>query len=468
MPNIIGQYWGGNRMQLARMLFSSNINGGNPVGIGLSQWRVNLGAGTANDANGGGIDSDNANNRAESYLTTAGTYDWTRCAGQRYFMEQAKNMNPEMQFVLFSNSPLIQFTKNGLGHSDSGFKNNLKDDSYGAFADYMAEVAAHFTEMGYNISHISPVNEPQYAWDGTNQEGCFWTNDQVAKIVRELDSKLGAKGLDTKISVAETCHWEAAHSGNDNSENTINRLFSPGSSAYVGNLSHVAKHLGAHSYWTYGTWDGMRTSRAKAYSAAQKLGIGLWQTELSLLGDAPQDEPDLYSKSEFDLAQYMSRIIHNDLTVANVTSWSYWTSMSVERWDQKNRFMLIKTTAAGGNYDNDFTKEGTVEATPNLWVLGNYSLFIRPGYKRIAVQHNESKDFFMSGYIAPDQKKVVLVVTNYDKTSGRTIDVPTPEGTRGIARYTTSEKKNLQQEWFNVADKVFVEPGSVTTIVYYL
>ena len=40
----------------------------------------------------------------------------------------------------------------------------------------------------------------------------------------------------------------------------------------------------------------------------------------------------------------MSKIIHNDITVAGCTSWSYWTAMSVERWSQKNRFELIKTT----------------------------------------------------------------------------------------------------------------------------
>ena len=33
-------------------------------------------------------------------------------------------------------------------------------------------------------------------------------------------------------------------------------------------------------------------------------------------------------------------------------------------------------------------------------------------------------------------------------------------------RYTTTEKKNLLGEEFNPADKVFVEPNSVSTIVY--
>ncbi|MDE6399367.1 MAG: beta-glycosidase, partial [Muribaculaceae bacterium] len=163
---------------------------------------------------------------------------------------------------------------------------------------------------------------------------------------------------------------------------------------------------------------------------------------------------------------YMSRVIHNDLTVADCSSWSYWTAMSVERWSQKNRFELIKTTPAGGNYSDDFTAEGNVEATHNLWVLGNYSLFIRPGFKRCALDLNESKDFFGSAYIAPDNSRIVIVVTNYDKERGVTLDMDTPEGAKSVFTYTSTATKHLKQERFKLSDKVFVDPASVTTIVY--
>lgn len=49
----------------------------------------------------------------------------------------------------------------------------------------MADVAARYTGEGYHISHISPVNEPQYNWD-SGQEGSGWTNDEVAALAREL------------------------------------------------------------------------------------------------------------------------------------------------------------------------------------------------------------------------------------------------------------------------------------------
>ncbi len=78
LPNKIGTYWGGNRLQIARWLFSQNVSSdGQPQGIGLSMWRVNLGAGTEEAGDAGGVD--NINNRAESYLQTSGSYDWKRC-----------------------------------------------------------------------------------------------------------------------------------------------------------------------------------------------------------------------------------------------------------------------------------------------------------------------------------------------------------------------------------------------------
>lgn len=122
----------------------------------------------------------------------------------------------------------------------------------------MTEVAAHYTGEGYNVTHISPVNEPQYNWDG-GQEGSGWTNDQVAKLVRELDASLTASGLSTDILLGESGDWEYLYKSKSdaNRSNVINAFFREGSSAYVGNLPHVKNLICGHSYWTDGTWDGM-------------------------------------------------------------------------------------------------------------------------------------------------------------------------------------------------------------------
>ena len=65
-----------------------------------------------------------------------------------------------------------------------------------------------------------------------------------------------------------------------------------------------------------------------------------------------------------------------------------------------------------GAYSDDFTVEGT-QSPSQLWVLGNYSLFVRPG-SVVDLPLDESKDFFGTAYIAPDNTRLVLVITNYD------------------------------------------------------
>lgn len=469
-PSYVGRTWTSGRAGIAELLFSSEIIDGQPQGIGLSQWRVNLGGGTAQQGDGSGIED--KSRRAESYLNDDLTYDWSRCEGQRYFMEQARALGCE-NFILFSNTPPVQYTINGKGYSEQGGSANLREDCYGNFADYMAEVAAHYTGEGYDITHISPVNEPQYDWGDAGQEGSGWTNDQVAALARELDGALSDRGLSTEILLGEAGDWEYLYQLKDDASrsNVMNAFFTPGSSAYVGGLPHVNSLIGGHSYWTDGTWSGMRDVRSLVADASGQYGLRVWQTEWSMLGDGySSTEFGSYdTASEMDIALYMSRVIHNDLTVGGVSSWSFWTSMDVSRWGHKNRFLLISLVPAGGVY-GDIEQEGSYEAAPTLWVLGNYSLFVRPGYRRIALEQNEVMNFFGSAYVSPEGDRVVAVFTNY---SGRPVCLNEthtgwPGEPQSIRTYTTTANRNLQETAVAGGNPVVIAAESVTTVVYDL
>ena len=322
-PAFVGKSWTSHRAGITELLFSSEIVGGKPKGIGLSQWRVNLGGGSAAQGEASGIED--KSRRAESYLTDDLTYDWTRCEGQRYFMDRAKELGCN-NFVLFSNTPPVQYTYNGKGFSARGGLSNLKPEHYGDFAGYMADVAARYTGEGYHISHISPVNEPQYNWD-SGQEGSGWTNDEVAALARELDMSLDDRGLSTDILLGESGDWEYLYKvkGDANRSNIFSAFFTPGSSAYVGDLAHVKNLICGHSYWTDGTWDGMRNVRKQVAQAAGQYNLDVWQSEWSMLGDnySSSEFVGYEQASEMDIAFYMSKVIHNDLTVAGVSSWSY-------------------------------------------------------------------------------------------------------------------------------------------------
>lgn len=104
---LVGRYWAEpERKQIAEWLFSQEMDtAGHPKGIGLSLWRVNTGAGTWEQSD---CDIQPLQRRVESFKTTDGQhYDWGKCAGQHYFMEQAKALGCN-SFLLFSNSPLVQ------------------------------------------------------------------------------------------------------------------------------------------------------------------------------------------------------------------------------------------------------------------------------------------------------------------------------------------------------------------------
>ena len=88
-PAFVGKSWITNRDKISELLFSSEIQSGQPKGIGLSMWRVNLGGGSAEQGEASGIED--KSRRAESYLTDDLTLDWTAlllAARQRVWLSE--------------------------------------------------------------------------------------------------------------------------------------------------------------------------------------------------------------------------------------------------------------------------------------------------------------------------------------------------------------------------------------------
>lgn len=466
----IGKYWDAtSKAGIAKLLFSQNINSGTPDGIGLSMWRVNVGGGTAEQGDASGIDD--KTRRAECFLSEDGTYDWTKAQGQQYFMQQAKNYGCN-QFVLFSNTPPVYYTRNEKGYSNMGAYSNLKDDCYTKYADFLSTVTQHFQQNGYTIPLISPVNEPQYNW-ASGQEGSGWQNSEIARLAKELDKSLTTKGLsDTKMLLAEAGAWnylyETASDVGAARSNVIKDFFDPSSQDYIGGLTHMPAIVCGHSYWTDLNWNTLNDVRSKVYTAAQQYNLKVYQTEWSMMGEGYEDCPKYDDASYMDLAIAMSKVIHHDLVTANVSSWSYWTSAAQERWSQKSRFYLIRITPADGDY-GDIAKSGTYSAGKNLWVLGNYSLFVRPGYQRVALDiPQQSNTFFGSAYLSPSKDKLVVIYTNTTKKSVKiNTDIQSMgKKVQSLQQYTTSAAKDLKLE--PDYQTGIIPAKSVATLVYEL
>jgi O-glycosyl hydrolase len=92
------------------------------------------------------------------------------------------------------------------------------------------------------------------------------------------------------------------------------------------------------------------------------------------------------------------------MTILEANAWQWWLALSPA--DYKDG--LIYT---------DFQKPGdeeTVYPSKTLWCLGNFSRFIRPGYRRVwSVLPNEAVEgLHGSAYISPKGDQLVVVLVN--------------------------------------------------------
>ena len=488
--DFVGRYFSNaQKEQAAQWLFDSQLKSDGSVnGIGLSMWRFNLGGGTLGQGDASNISP--ITRRGDAFILPDGTYDFeNHNVGQQWFLQKAYSYGCT-DFVAFSNSPVVNFTKNGKGFCAYGSDGttNLRSDAVNDFADYLANSLVYFQDsLGIPFHYISPVNEPQWAWQAdangnSGQEGSTWTNSDMKNLCVALDASLQAKGLSTKIFLGEAGQWNYLYTNMSSSNNKgiqISDFFNPSSTNYIGNLKTLEPCFSSHSYWCDQDSGVLVSTRQFARQAADGYGVKLHQTEWSLLTGFPADAPFSAgfnpTTSYIDIALFMARVIHTDLTVANVSSWSYWTSMDTES-GQYDRFLLLNLIpAAGGGNESDLVYGGTVATAKTLWALGNYSLFIRPGYQRCDMKGASNLTGLMgSAYIAPDKSKLVVVYVNLSNTTQQVTpqltDVPGYDYST-IDVYQTSQTLNLQKRpsvSYTPEAAMSVYGRSVMTFVYNL
>lgn len=479
--NFIGKFFADDKKEkLAKWLFSQKYGeDGSPEGIGLSMWRINIGGGTWEQE---GADIFPIQRRAESFLTKDGKkYDWSKAAGQQWFMKKAKELGCE-SFLLFSNTPPVQMTQNSKGYKDAAdFKSNLRPDMYDDFAEYMATVAKHFVDEGYNIDYISPVNEPGWRWSTNAQEGSPWLNPEIKRLAIELDKSLLKRGLKTKQLLCEAeginylyekdSYLKNRKNINKNPEedlpcDQIRAFFDPDSKDYIGYLKTLPRKIGAHDYHTHNSNEEILSTRQKLKECTDKYGVQFLQTEWCLLpGVVCKDDMPRKNPSDMDISLLMAKLIHTDLVHAGAPSWGYWKA-----------FEINGDHALTGVYpkNGDICQGGSVFTRKKLWVLGNYSFFVRPGWKRVELSGADNLGrVFASAFMSPDGKKVAVVAVNvsYEPADFNfSLEGKGAENLKKVSAFMTNESANLTNlridPKFDGKRTFKLSPRSATTLLF--
>ncbi len=467
----VGENWPlSKREQIADLLFSKEMdNEGDPKGIGLSIWRFYISSGTTEQKETSNIG--NEWRRGECFQNADGTYNWNKLSGQQWFLKAAKIRGVE-QFLAFPNAAPVHLSNNGKGYaSKANLHFNLKPGKMKAYASYLVDIIEHFNEVGIPFSYLSPFNEPQWNWDGGNQEGTPALNEELYAFIKYLSHDLNARGLSTKLIIGEagTIGHIAKIMDNDGRDQQANFFFNPQSAFYIGDIPNVELTISAHSYFSVWPIDKQVEYRKMLHQAilTENPDLAYWQSEYCILQKNDETGGGGGRDLGMTTALYVARIIHNDLTLSNAKSWQWWTALS--QVDYKDGLVYLDDGNEGitgkmGSGIESLKYDGKVRDSKLLWILGNYSRFVRPGMQRIACSPSiigtEKDGLLISAYKEPHKPDLVYVMVNLSKEI-KTVQLDT---TKEISMYITSETNNLSK--FQCEPRHIEIPGrAVVTLI---
>lgn len=322
------------------------------------------------------------------------TYDWNADYNQRNVLRKCiEAAGDDMIVEMFSNSPPYYMTNSGCssGAKDSG-KNNLRDDKYTDFAEYLAEVTAHYeNDWGIHVQSITPMNEPYTNYWGAfspKQEGChFDQGASMDKIYQELAKSLKKRGLNDIIISA-------------NDESIIDTQITSWNK-----MSNTTKALiGRIDTHTYGG-----SQRTQLKNTAISAGRNLWMSEVDGNGTSGQNA------GAMSPGLWLAERITGDCNGLNASAWVLWQVIdshvsSVGMNGNKDKGMLDMTKGFWGTAVADHDKNEIV-LSKKYYCFGQYTRYIRPGMTMLKSSGNTLAAF--------DEKNGQLVIVSYNTSANK-------------------------------------------------
>ena len=238
-------------------------------------------------------------------------------------------------------------------NNDTANGGSLLVACYPEYAAYLARyVLMMKNSYGVNLYALSVQNEPDMT---TTYSSCIWTAAQMHDFVPYLYNALVSNGVtSTRILLPENSGWYF-----DLAANTLNDTNTCAKVGIVGGHAYSGPPVKPNSY-----------------------GKPVWETETCDLGGTDNSINNGIS---------WAKKIHDFLTVAEVSAWHYW-------------WLLTRGSDGASLVDTDNMP------TPRMYVLGQFSRFVRPGYYRIGVTNSDSLS--VSAYKDTNSMAFAIVAVN--------------------------------------------------------
>lgn len=333
--------------------------------------------------------------RADFECGYAWNYDWEADANQMNVLKAAADAaGDEFIAEAFSNSPPYFMTVSGCssGGVDPSV-DNLREDSYTAFAAYMADVIEHWMKEGViTFQSVDPMNEPvtdYWSAYSPKQEGChFSQGDSQSRILTALNDELKAKGIDIIICASDETSIDAA-------VNSYNALSDDAKS--------VVTRIDTHSY------QGTQYSLLK--ETALEAGVNLWMSEVDGTYTIGNEDTKMQAALGF------SGQIIKDINGLMPTAWIMWDAVDIHV-DTDNIYDTCTIKEAEDIVSKGVPFWGIAIAdhdskelllSKKYYAFGQFTRYIRPGY---CILGTDDKANQVTAAYNPEDGSIVIVAMN--------------------------------------------------------
>lgn len=318
------------------------------------------------------------------------TWDFTAYQPEQWVMHEAKNRGVETFMSTVWSPPAWMKTNNRITRGGK-----LKREFYGEYAQYLAEYV-----KGYNLYHdikidaISIANEPEYA---ASWQSNLWSGEDFRLFVKDyLKPTFERENLDTKIIVGEEATF---------SDKRLKSIYSDQQALDSVDI------IGTHYYH----------GKPYFFEQAKINDKKVWVTETS---------ETILSDTGFKDGVNWSKNIHDTLTKADANAFVFWLGAAYKN----NNERLIRL----------IDKNNYIDAK-RLYSMGNYSKFIKPGFKRIGVTENPTGNLYLSAYKNENTGDIVIVAVNNGQNN-ESIDLTFDDiDMQKLTPYVTNSKYNLDK-----------------------
>ncbi len=417
-------------------------------GLGLDIGRYNIGGGdnprhthiTRSDSEVPGMWVDYTLSE-DGHDVEITSYDVTNDARQLNVAKQALAANPDLHIEGFSNSPPYFMTKSGCIGGGEKAGNNLREDMYDDFAEYIAASVKLLVDEGIPVQSYSPANEPATAyWSAMNekQEGCHYDpGERQSEIIVETRRALDEVGLNDVIvaGLDETSIDDALR--------------------YTPMLTADAKQaLGRLDTHSYGG-----SKREELKKLAMDLGKTLWMSEVDG-GEGGCDAPQAGTmRGAIGLAQH----ILADMNGMQPAAWIIWNIIDCYQdktvagdgglgWFREDGAFWGTTLA---NFDT-----GVLQLSMKYYGLGQFTRYINPGDTIIASSENT-----LAAYNRETGDIKIVVVNDTGRDTDYTFDLSGFSGHgSSVKSYRTSGSMKDGEKWAEIPDIASVSGTTMTAM----